>query len=201
MTCIRRLAAATLICSVYSVTPVVAAPPTTGFYVGAGGGQSRYSIDFASQVRGAYDGSAFVVTGAGMDRTQDTGYRVFGGYQFSPYVAIEGGWQDLGSVDGNYGLRNAHGDTFARNAEWSLSGFSATLVGMYPFAERFAAIGKVGAFFSRLQFSERTTTSTGAQTTFNGPDDNDVRFVWGVGGSYQLTDRLRLRIDWDRIQS
>ena len=194
---IRSLVA--LVMLAFATLNVHAAPPATGFYVGAGAGQSRYDMDFGSQVQSAYDNTLFTVAGAGMGRTHDTAYRVFGGYQFSPYVAVEGGWQDLGSVNGNYGLRNTHGDTFDRRAEWSLSGFSATLVGMYPFAERFAVIGKVGAFFSRLEFSERTTSSNGERSTFNGPDDNDVRFVWGVGGSYQLTDQIALRLDWDRI--
>jgi OOP family OmpA-OmpF porin len=180
---------------------VCAAPPVTGFYIGAGAGQSRYDMDFGSQVQAAYADSPFAVTGASMGRTHDTAYRVFGGYQFSPYVAIEGGWQDLGSVNGNYELTNTHGDTFSRSAEWSLSGFNATLVGMYPFAERFAVIGKVGAFFSKLEFSERTTSSGGDRSTFNGPNDNDVRLMWGVGGSYQLTERIGLRLDWDRIES
>ena len=134
-------------CAKRNVCRTISTAPA-GFYVGTGVGQSRYDMDFGNQVQAAYDNSVFTVTGASMGRTHDTAYRVFGGYQFSPYVAIEGGWQDLGSVNDNYGLRNTRGDTFSRSAEWSLSGFNATLVGMYPFARRFAVIGKVGAFFS-----------------------------------------------------
>lgn len=178
-----------------------AAPPTTGFYLGAGAGQSRYNMDFGSQVMNAYGSTVFAVTGASLDRTHDTAWRIFGGYQFSPYVAVEGGWQDLGSAKGNYALRNtANGETFSRRAEWDLSGFNATLVGMYPFAERFAVMGKVGAFFSKLEFSETTTDADGARSTFNGTDDDQVRLTWGVGGSYRFTDNLSVRLDWDRIE-
>jgi OOP family OmpA-OmpF porin len=178
-----------------------AAPPVTGFYLGAGVGQSRYSIDFGSQVESAYGATAFAVIDAGMGSTHDTAYRVFGGYRFSPYVAVEGGWQDLGSATGNYTLRNTvNGDVFARSDKWELSGFNAMLVGMYPFAERFAVLGKVGAFFSKLEFTE-VTASAGPQTTFTAPSDEQVLLMWGIGGSYSFTDNLLVRLDWDRIEN
>ena len=199
MLSIRRLACAATLS--FAALNAWAAPPVTGFYAGAGAGQSRYNIDFASQVHGAYDGTAFAVTSASMDRKHDTAWRIFGGYQFMPYVAVEGGWQDLGSAKGDYALRNTqNGETFSRQAEWDLSGFNATLVGIYPFAERFAVTGKVGAFFSKLEFSETTTDANGARSTFNGPDDDQVRLTWGVGGSYRITDNLSARLDWDRIE-
>ena len=198
MSSVRWISALSL--SLLATPTLCAAPPATGFYAGLGLGQSRYGIDFAGQVERAYEGTAFAVTGASTGRMHDTAYRVLGGYQFSPYVAIEGGWQHLGSVNGSYALQTVHADTFARNAEWKLSGFNATLVGTYPFAERFAAIGKLGAFFSKLEFRESTTSGTGARSTFNAPDDNGAHFMWGAGGSYQITDHVALRLDWDRIE-
>ena len=182
-----------------------AAPGDAGFYIGIGVGQSRYNIDFANQVSQAYGSTVFTVTSATMDRTHDTASRIFGGYQFSPHIAVEGGWQDFGSATGNYALRNtSNGDTFQRQAEWGLSGFNATLVGMIPFAERFTINGKVGAFFSRLEYSESTMAVAGLRTTvtsFNAPNNNQVLFTWGAGGSYRFADQWSVRLDWDRIEN
>jgi len=199
MLSVRRFACAAALS--FATLNTSAAPPVTGFYIGAGAGQSRYNIDFGNQVHAAYDGTVFSVTSASMDRRHDTAWRLIGGYQFSPYTAVEGGWQDLGSAKGEYALLNSrNGETFARRAEWDLLGFNATLVGIYPFAERFAVTGKVGAFFSKLEFSETTTQSNGTRSTFHGPDDDQVRLTWGIGGSYRITDNLSARLDWDRIE-
>jgi hypothetical protein len=65
-----------------------AAPPTSGFYLGGGVGETKYDVDFTSQVDAAYQGSAFNVVSASRNRSQDLGGKVYGGYQSAIPAAI-----------------------------------------------------------------------------------------------------------------
>lgn len=186
-------------CALACASPALAAD--AGVYIGAGVGQARYGIDLGQQVAQAYATSPFAVSSARLDGAHDTAYRVFAGYAFSPHFAVEAGWQDLGSVNGGYSLRNTSTDeTFGRNDTWDLSGVDALFVAQYPFAERFAILGKVGAFYSKLDFQEIATDSDGSQSTYHAKADKDVHLMWGLGGSWRFNERLAARLDWDRIE-
>lgn len=77
-----------------------AAAEPTGFYAGAGVGQSFVDEPFADD--------------------EDVGYQVFGGYQFHPNFGIEAAYTDFGDVDlrGNAGTLEA--DTWSLTAVGTL---------------------------------------------------------------------------------
>lgn len=69
-----------------------AAEPT-GFYAGAGVGQSIVDESFADD--------------------EDVGYQVFGGYQFTPYFGLEAAYTDFGEVDLRDNLGELEADTWS----------------------------------------------------------------------------------------
>src|SRR4051812_12459306 len=73
---------------------VYAANGDSGVYFGFGGGQSRYSIDDA-----VFANSAKTVSRS----LHPTGAKVFGGYDFSSYLAVEGGYAALRTASATYG--------------------------------------------------------------------------------------------------
>ena len=66
---------------------------------------------------------------AKLDERHDTAVKVFGGYQFQPSFAIEGGYHDLGKV---------------RSA--SVTAFDVSFVGSWELGNRFAILGRIGAY-------------------------------------------------------
>ena len=64
-----------------------------------------------------------------LDGRKETAVRGFGGFQFSPNFAIEGGYQDLGSV---------------RSA--SITALDLSFVGSWELGNRFALLGRVGVY-------------------------------------------------------
>ena len=99
----------------------------------------------------------------------DTASRVFGGYQFTPNFAMEGGYQDLGSV-----TASGHAAT--------VTAFDFSFVGSWEMGNRFALLGRVGAYRS----------STSGIGTNLGP-------VFGLGLSYELTRSASFRLEWQRF--
>ena len=115
----------------------------------------------------AYVGAA--IGQSDLDRTTDTAVKAFGGYQFKPGFAIEGGYQTLGSV------------TIAgRSAD--ISAFDVGFIGAWELGNRFALLGRVGVY--------RAETSGGG--TNLGP-------VFGLGVSYELTHSAAFRLEWQRF--
>ena len=77
---------------------IIAAPlasaQDSGWYLGANVGQSKSKIDDGQITNSLLSGG--LVTTSISDRDHDTGFKVFGGYQFNKYFAFEGGYFDLG---------------------------------------------------------------------------------------------------------
>ena len=136
-----------------------AAEPT-GFYAGAGVGQSIVDEWFADD--------------------EDTGYQVFGGYQFTPYFGLEAAYTDFGDVDATGGAGRLEADTL-----------SLTAVGTVPFTDRFSAYAKAG-FHS--WDAELSAPGVGRV------DDDGTDPTYGLGLQYRFNDTVALRGEYSRFE-
>jgi OmpA-OmpF porin, OOP family len=133
----------------------VASAQAEGLYVGGSLGAPRYSSS---------------VNGIGGD-DGGTAVKLYGGYQLTPNIAVEGGYFDLGHSD------DASGRAKAR-------GLYADAVGSYTVAPQWAVLGSAGLAEGRF------TTTRG--------DDNSPALKLGAGVQYELTPMAALRVQYDR---
>jgi OOP family OmpA-OmpF porin len=128
-----------------------------GAYVGANVGASRYShsVDDVS-------GTGSSVTG-----------KVYGGYQFNPYFALETGFADLGRQHDDVGRADGHA-------------FYLDAVGLAPLNQSWSLLGSVG--IARAKFD-----------TTNGDGVGDGLKL-GVGAQYALSSHVALRGEMERYQ-
>src|SRR5881275_314908 len=122
-----------------------------GWYVG--GNIGRTSTDFDN------DGFGVVAPGAITGTSQDehkTAYKLYGGYQFHPNFAVEGGYYNLGRYD--YGFTTL-GGAFSGNTRYH--GLNLDLVGRFPITDRFAAFGRIGAAYTEAKSSVATAGTLG----------------------------------------
>jgi OOP family OmpA-OmpF porin len=94
-----------------------------GWYLGAGIGRSRAKIDDAQIISGL-EGAGIATTGID-DQNRDTGWKVFTGYQFNRYFALEGGYFDLG----RFGFNATTRPPGTLNGEITLRGLNLDAVG------------------------------------------------------------------------
>ena len=85
-----------------------------------------------------------------------------------------------------------------------LRGLNASVVGTLPIGDAFVAYGKVGAFRSRLSYSDTTTVSSilppgPPHTVENAGTSRQTRVSFGLGGEYRIADQISLRGGWDRF--
>ena len=115
---------------------------------------------------------------AGID-DDDTGFKVFGGYRFSDYFAIEASYYDLGDV--------SEGDN-----SFSVDGGSLRVMGSIPVSRDFSLFGKVGM--------HAWNADVGGAIAGRFSDDSDTDVFYGVGAEYRLTGPWSVRGELERYE-
>ncbi len=164
----------------------------SGWYVGGNVGQSKAKIDDARITSGLL-GGGFTTTSM-TDDNRDTGYKLFGGYQFNKNFAIEGGYVNLGS----FGFTSTTVPAGSLHGNIKLEGVNLDLVGILPITERFSAFGRVGLFYAD---AKDTFNGTGlVNVTTPNPSKSDVNYKAGLGLQYAFNDSLGMRLEAERYR-
>ena len=181
-------------------TPALA---QTKWYIGASVGESDTSSDLVAN----RESTVVNATVVGSDfESRDTGLRFFGGYRFSPNVAVELNYADLGQHRVRTHILTANPPlpgsvTINRQIE----GFGADLVLMAPLGPRFTLLGRVGVMRSRLE----AEALLDGNIVFTGGDTSERRRTvthtentmrYGFGGEYSFSPSLGVRAEWERYQ-
>jgi OOP family OmpA-OmpF porin len=131
-----------------------------GLYIGGNVGASRYQGD--------------AIDGASITGRSGTGVKVYGGYSFTPNLALESGYVDLGKFNTSTG--HVKGD-----------GLFLDAVGTLPLADSFSALGRVGVFNGKLS-SDADGSGSGTSYKF------------GAGLQYDINPNVALRGEWERYR-
>jgi OmpA-OmpF porin, OOP family len=161
-------------------------------YVGLSIGESRARLDEQDiSNRVLVPGTANTVTGSD---SRDTAYKGFVGYQFNRYIGAELGFFDLGK----FTLQSSTAPAGTLDGNLRFRGANLDLVGTLPFTDRFAAIGRVGALYTRTRghFS-----GSGAANVVNPtPSKRDTTVKWGAGLQYAISPSLLMRVEGERYR-
>jgi len=172
----------------------VMADDNEGWYLGGNIGKTK--IDHNEQ---AFANSAQILGGVSnvvtTDRDdKDRGYKLYGGYQFNRYFALEGGYFDLGDFD--YNTINTPAGTFSSNID--LRGVNLDAVAYLPFTDRFSAFARLGVNYAEAR---DTFGSTGAVVlSRTGAKDRDTNGKAGVGLQYAFNDNWAMRLEAERYR-
>ncbi|MEW6119354.1 MAG: outer membrane protein transport protein [Pseudomonadota bacterium] len=166
----------------------------TGLYGGLGIGQSNYR-DIASTVDS--DLGSLGLTSSTSANTRSEGWKVYAGYQFNKYFAVEGGFVNLNDFTASSTITAPGAGTLYTDAE--TKGWTLAAVGSYPVTEKVALMGKVGAAYL-LTNARAVATGTGGTAAGSWEDDRYDPY-YGLGVSYKLFDNMDLRAEWDRFDT
>jgi OOP family OmpA-OmpF porin len=181
----------------------LAAPPLAhaGWYGGLGVGNSRTDNELVTNRESTVVNAT--VSGSNFD-DKDIAFKVFGGYRFNSWLAVELNYADLGSsrLVTNILTSNPVASGTA-SLDRKISGFGADVVLSAPIGEQFSVFGRVGAVRSHL---EAHTDLFGAIVFTNGnPADrertvtlNETVTRYGVGADWMFNPNLGLRIEYER---
>ena len=172
----KLLAAAVLVLSGLVATSQAFAQ---GFYIGGSVGQSDTDNSITSGL----------ITSGTVDGT-DTGYKLFGGYQFNQHFGLELAYVDLGKVS----YSGSSGAAPVTGGKVETSGINFSAVGTLPLNPSFALFGKIGVFVWDAKASDVT-----GGAPFSATDDGtDVSY--GIGASFNITKNISARAEWERFK-
>jgi OOP family OmpA-OmpF porin len=167
-----RLLIGTLLGAFFSLA---ASAQESGAYLGGSLGQSKFKE--WCDTSGAPPG--FVLLAC---EDTDTAWKLFGGYRFNRYAAIEATYVNWGKVTATVG-----GPTDI-SAEQSSMGIAA--VGSLELGPQFSVFGKLG-FLMTEQETKVASTST---------DRDDTELHYGFGVRYRFAANWAARAEWERTE-
>lgn len=100
-----------------------------------------------------------------------TGYKLYGGYQFNPNLALEVGGVRLGRLSGNGGEAKADGAYI-------------DAVGLWPVNPQWSLLGRLGVVNAKVSTPAGSDRGTGAKG--------------GLGVQYNFSKNTSLRAEWER---
>ncbi len=151
-----------------------------GFYIGGSAGQSDFD-----------DSNTTGLITSGTVDGKDTGFKIFGGYQFNHNFGVELAYVDLGKAgySGFFGAAPVTGGTV------KTSGLNISAVGTLPLGSGFALFGKAGLFAWESEANDVT-----GGVPFSGKEDG-TDLSLGIGASYDFTKNFAIRAEWERFKA
>ena len=164
----------------------------SAWYIGAGVGQSRATID-EPRLRTSLAANGETVTGFTKDE-RDTGYKLFVGRQLNQYVAVEAGYFDLGKFD----FKSTTSGNGVLNGQAGFRGVNLDLLGQLPLSQRLSLLGRVGMHYTKpnTEFSgNRLLGSTNTHAS-----ERKLNAKLGLGLEYKFSEALALRGEVERYR-
>jgi hypothetical protein len=143
-----------------------------GLYAGAGVGQFNVKVDDVTDVANAVDN---------LD-SDDTSFKIFGGWRFSNYISAELAYIDFGGPDD---------EVSGNNLEAEIDGFAPYVIGTLPLGP-IEVFAKAGYLFYDLKVKVN-----GEEVGSKSGSDED--FVYGAGLGITLFERLNARLEYEIV--
>lgn len=163
-----------------------------GWYLGGNIGQAKAEIDNERITQNLLeDGFSGIAIS---DDDRDTGYKLFGGYQFNRHFALEAGYFNLGEFSFNATTLPLG----TLDGKMKLEGLNFDLVGFMPLSEKLSAFGRVGVNYAE---TKDTFSGTGAVNVLSpNAEKREANPKVGLGLQYAFTESLAMRVEAERYR-
>ncbi len=157
-------------------------------YVGASGGYSFIDVSENNISVGAVN-SGFASAQTSIDDT-DTGWKVFGGWRFNEYIALEGSYIDFGEA--KFKTRTTGPDGVI-DGKADGTAYAVDVIAIARPAEWADLFVKVGGFRWDVDAKQAEVVDGEASSVKNDETGTDVKA--GIGASFMLSDSVAVRLE------
>jgi OmpA-OmpF porin, OOP family len=164
-------------------------PSEFGPYLEAGVGRTHFDLEKA----GLDHWSEVSDETSSLDRG-DTGYALAVGFRFSPYLAIEAGYLDLGKT--TYLVED---NGAAARLDLGSKGPAVSVIGSWPITEVFSVEGRAGVYFSDVDLESTIVFGTLAALGILEGESGGANPGWllGAGAAASFGKRWSIRAGYD----
>lgn len=180
-------AASPLLLALAAALPLSAAAQDSGFYVGLGAGRVTADINTSSIGLGLTSGGYRYDQLSTSER--DNHFKLLGGYNFNPHIAVEGSYINLGSFDFDSTVLPA---ATLNGKAGRISGYAVDLVGTLPLNEKWSAFARLGMNNAKVNES---FSGTAVRTGLVNASERAWHEKYGVGVRYAVNEVLSLQAE------
>lgn len=184
-----------------------AAAENSGWYMGISGAKTnldvrKRALDDSVEQFFSEEGAP-IISGSSSFDNGDSGWSVFGGYNFSRYFSVEAAYVDLGTwkyrSSGTVAPPAPISEAPATfNADFDVDGFTLAGIARLPLTEMFDMHASAGLL---LADTEVRTAATIAGIYDSGrASARTMEFVWSVGTAFNFNKHWSLSLDWRRYR-
>ena len=187
------LATTTLVATTLAaMTCVHAATDDSGWYLGANAGLARTDIDNAEITRDLLS-RGFTPTAIDNDNSH-FGYKLYGGYDFNPFFALEGGYFNLGGF--NFTATTLPAGSLI--GDLRAYGVNLDAVGSLPFTDKFSMFGRVGVNYAQTKIAFDGAGAVNVLEPSRRKRAPNLKL--GVGFQYRFTQAVAMRVEAERYR-
>ena len=160
----------------------IAAAMTSALMLSAPASAGFFDLTLAPYVGASFGRSTTDSCITGVCDKKDTAWKIYGGMEMNEYISMQVGYVNLGSVDyrAPTGTRETHGMTIQ-------------MLGTLALNPRFMLFASGG-----LNILNTEVNGAIAATPSGNTGDTDVAWSAGLGGQFNFTKALGLRMEWER---
>ncbi len=158
-------------------------------YVVGSYGYSMFQLD-----RGALDSRRVVIATNGYTSSLDensTAVQLKLGYQFTPNIAVEAGYADIGKSRYKASYTGGSVDVTAK-----ATGLTFAALGIVPINDKFSAFAKLGMIDAKADVS---VTAPAGATSLRSDSTTKWRPVYGIGGIYNASKEIGVRLELEQF--
>ena len=181
--------------SVLALAGLAIAPASaqnSGWYVGVNGGLAAAKIDDQRIRTDLLNGG--LATTAIKNDDRDVGFKLYGGYRFGRYFAVEGGYFNLGRF--GFTADTLPAGSLIGSARFQGVNFDA--VPMLPITDSFFVFGRIGA--NHAWASDRFSGTGAVNVADPSASRSATNYKYGFGLEYDFTEHLGTRLEVERYR-
>jgi OmpA-OmpF porin, OOP family len=129
----------------------------------------------------------------------DSGFKLFAGYQVNSNFALEGGYADLGKFTLDTAV-TAFGSPATAHSEIKATGWNIDAVGIVPVGNIWSIIGRVGVIRADVKLDVTANGPGGSASDNVSSTTSDMKY--GLGFQlYDVTQAFGIRGEWERYHN
>jgi OOP family OmpA-OmpF porin len=145
-----------------------------GFYIGAGINHSELKAELEEELPKFKD--------------DDLGFKIFAGFSFNKYLALEFAYLDAGTLK-----ENDFADVEGLTVKVPVEAFTGSFVGSLPINDMFSIYARAGV----AAWEAKAKAKFEGETESTKEKDEDL--LYGLGAALNLGEQFQVRLEWEGI--
>lgn len=172
-----------------------------GFYFGGGAGLVKYESTLSEYSKYLPASTRDLVDKYDLDQ-YDAGWKVFAGYRFLEYFAVEGGYYKLGEISARIS-NQLTSDTLSGKIRNDLSGYAICGLAHLPLGP-VSIFGKLGVLrwdMDKTITADIDAVLLGRQHEISSTSSSGTDIFFGAGIETAFAPHAGLRLEWERLKT